>query len=159
QDPEPGRTWVWLDEAKWKSLVPAQPKVGDSVAISEALANRIFRLTMLDTIYCFSWPWPGGALRSKDLTLRVAEVGPGSLTMRLEGALLFEEPARTFDVSLAGTLEYDRKAQAFKRIDITGVGDWTWPKRKANQKQILGVSIELWPHQFASPAYDRFFPG
>jgi hypothetical protein len=159
QDPEPGRTWVWLAEAKWRSLLPAQPKAGDKVAVPDAVANRLLRLTMLDTIYCFSWPWGAGAIRSKDLSLKVATVGPGTLTLVLEGAVLFEEPARTYDVCMAGTLEYDRKAQAWRRFDITAVGDWTWPKRKSNQRQTLGVSIELWPHQFASPAYDRFFPG
>src|SRR5262249_4298644 len=125
KDPEPGRTWVWLDEAKWKSLVPAQPKIGDGVAVPEALATRLLRLTMLDTVYCFSWPWPAAAIRSKDLVIKVTGLSPERVTMTLEGVVHFEEPARTFDVSLSGVLELDRKAQAFKRIDITGLGEWT----------------------------------
>jgi hypothetical protein len=159
QDPEPGRTWVWLDEAQWRSLVPAHPKAGDAVAVPDGVAHRLLRLTMLDTIYCFSWAWGAGALRSQELKLMVVDAGSRSLSMRLEGTVLFEEPKRTYDARITGVLEYDPKEKVFKKIEITAVGDWTWPNRDGKPGQVLGVSIELWPHRFASPAYDRFFPG
>jgi len=159
QDPEPGRTWVWLDEAKWRSLVPAQAKVGDIVAVPETVANRILRLTMMDTIYCFSWPWNPAAMKSKDLKLQVTDVSAAAVSMRLEGSVVFEEPKRTFDAAIVGELVYDVKEKAFKKFDVTAVGDWTWPNREGKPGQIIGVSVELWPHRFASAPYDRFFPG
>ena len=40
------------------------------------------------------------------------------------------------------------------------LGNWTWGyQRQGPQVDLLGVALELWPHEFASPAYDRHFPG
>ena len=64
------------------------------------------------------------------------------------------------DDVISGILVYDRKKEAFTRFDVLALGDWTWGyKRDGPQVDLLGVALELWPHQFASPAYDRHFPG
>jgi hypothetical protein len=50
-DPEPGRVWLWFSEEQWKSIVPRNPQAGLSVAVPDAVADRIIRLTLLNTIY------------------------------------------------------------------------------------------------------------
>ena len=50
-EPEPGRVWLWFSEEQWKSIVPREPKAGLSFAVSDAVADRIIRLTLLNTIY------------------------------------------------------------------------------------------------------------
>lgn len=50
-EPEPGRTWVWLSEVQWRSLVPSDPAPGRSFPVAEEVADRIVRLSMLNTLY------------------------------------------------------------------------------------------------------------
>ena len=50
-DPEPGRVWLWFSEEQWKSIVPREAKAGQSFPLSESVADRIVRLTLLNTIY------------------------------------------------------------------------------------------------------------
>jgi len=50
-DPEPGRVWLWFNEEQWKSIVPREPTAGLRFAVPDAVADRIIRLTLLNTIY------------------------------------------------------------------------------------------------------------
>lgn len=50
-NPEPGRTFTWLSEEQWKSLLPAEPRKGATFRVSEAVADRLTRMTLLNTIY------------------------------------------------------------------------------------------------------------
>jgi len=50
-DPEPGRVWLWFTREQWTSIVPPDAKPGQSFPLSEAVADRIVRLTLLNTIY------------------------------------------------------------------------------------------------------------
>src|SRR5262249_37071041 len=42
------RDHVWLTEAEWKSLVPANPKPGESFALPDAIGERIARFHLID---------------------------------------------------------------------------------------------------------------
>ena len=50
-EPEPGRTFLWFTQEQWKSILPAEPKVGLKYAVPEAVGDRMVRLTLLNTIY------------------------------------------------------------------------------------------------------------
>jgi hypothetical protein len=50
-DPEPGRVWLWFTREQWTSIVPPDAKEGQTFPLSEAVADRIVRLTLLNTIY------------------------------------------------------------------------------------------------------------
>ena len=50
-DPEPGRVFLWFTREQWTSIVPAEPRVGQSVPLPDAVADRMIRLTLLNTIY------------------------------------------------------------------------------------------------------------
>ncbi len=50
-DPEPGRSFLWFTEAQCKAVVPADPQAGRTIPLAEPVADRIVRLTLLNTIY------------------------------------------------------------------------------------------------------------
>jgi len=109
-------------------------------------------------------PWRPEEIRSKELTLTVESVTAEEIRMRLGGsASLLREKAKFpygCEAKLDGVLVYDRKKEAFSRFDVVAVADWTWRyERKGGQQEVLGVALELAPRAFASPAYDRHFPG
>jgi hypothetical protein len=110
-------------------------------------------------------PWRPEEVRSKELNLVVEEVSDAEVRLRLEGAASLKREKGDFpygyEADFMGVLVYDRKKAGFTRFDVLALGDWTWgyERKDAPQKDILGVALELWPREFASPAYDRHFPG
>jgi len=93
----------------------------------------------------------------------VESVTPERVSMRLSGAVSLERTKGNFTYRYApefsGVLEFDRAKGAFRKFDVLAIGEWTWDYRPGTPKEILGVALELWPHAFASPRYDRHFPG
>ncbi len=109
-------------------------------------------------------PWRPEEVRSKELTLTVEAVSAEEIRMRLKGAASLSKEKSKFpygcEAKLSGVLVYHRKKEEFTRFDVVTLGDWTWNyERKGGQKELLGVALELAPRPFASPEYDRHFPG
>ncbi len=107
--------------------------------------------------------WRPEEVRSRKLDLTVEAATEGELRLRLAGAasLVRDKGDWTYryEVGFAGALAYDRKKGEFTRFDVLALGDWTWDYRPGKPQDILGVALELSPRAFASPAYDRHFPG
>lgn len=97
--------------------------------------------------------------------LKVEGISGTELRMWLSGSVRLVREQGDFpyryEAQLLGRLVYDRAKASFQRFDVLAVGDWTWDyeRKDAPQKDILGVALELWPGRFASPDYDRHFPG
>ena len=130
---------VWLTEAEWKSLVPANPRKGDRSPVPAAVREHLFRRHL----HPFSaigdcGGWGPKDLRAGELSLVVEEVSAARVRLRLDG---FARLGKPFDPDLAakeakvergeaygvgyearlyGHLEYDQKAQAFTRFDLVG---------------------------------------
>ena len=54
QDVEPGRTFVWLSREQWTLIVPRESselKPGFNYAVPEAVADRMVRLALLNTVF------------------------------------------------------------------------------------------------------------
>jgi hypothetical protein len=108
--------------------------------------------------------WRPEEIRSRKLTLTVETASPAELRLKLSGKASLKKEGGNFpygyEPEFSGILVYDRKKESFTRFDVLALGDWTWGyKRDGPQVDLLGVALELWPHQFASPGYDRHFPG
>ena len=108
--------------------------------------------------------WRPEEIRSRELTLTVSTVSSTEVRLRLSGQAALKKDkgsfTYTYEPAFSGILVFDRKKEAFTRFDVMALVDWTWGyKRDGPQVDLLGVALELWPHQFASPAYDRHFPG
>ena len=91
-------------------------------------------------------------------------VSPAEVRLRLSGTVSLKKETGNFpyayEPAYSGLLVYDRKKEAFTRFDVLALGDWTWGyKRDGPQVDLLGVALELAPRPFASPDYDRHFPG
>ena len=98
------------------------------------------------------------------MSLAVASVSEKEIRLRLKGAASLERSKAKFkygyEADFSGVLVYDLKKGAFSRFDFLALGEWTWNyERKGPQKDILGVALEILPRPFASPEYDRHFPG
>ena len=168
---EPQRDTLWLTESEAKSLVPSGGQKGASIAVPAAIQNRIFYNHAQ-----LAWPDGGdeGEVRASELKLTVEEVAKGVVKLRLDGHVKrgdFEESKKHFakpltgdagegrdlrgkggiDLRFLGFLEFDTKAQAFKRFDVVAVGDlWGWTSavncgnRKFDRFPI-GIEMELNP--------------
>ena len=150
---EPGRDFLWLTEAEWRSLVPDHPKMGDVVPVPAAVRNRIFRFHLANNATGLAGVWERGDLRSGDLKLTVEEVTPDAVRLRLDGEALLadkadlKEAARAYAPRLFGRLQYDTKQKVFTRFDVVAVGDYDWRGKEDGQvvgrRYPFGVCFEL----------------
>ena len=120
---------LWLTEAEWKSLVPADPKKGDRADVAERIRKRLFCTIGIDYM-----EGSVNALlpRETALTLTVENVTPEAIALRLDGAaklgrefdekLHKEKSSRGSDVRLLGYVTVDRAKNAIKRFDVVGLG-------------------------------------
>jgi hypothetical protein len=145
---EPGRDQVWLSEAEWKALVPANPTKDDRSLLSSSVAGRmIARLT--DWSEANGAHWEPAHVRSQDLTLAVENVTSSTVRLRLEGSvrlahdapkesvryhaalrpLHHEDPKAfaRFDGQVLGYLSYDRDKKVFTRFDVVALGEYVGP--------------------------------
>jgi hypothetical protein len=158
----PGVGWMWIAEEEWKALVPADPKKGDTIAIPRPMRQRMLLFPPWEA----NWMTPD-VIKADTMAVRVEEVTPGEIRMRLHGAvLLVQESSRpldhvykpksqmklpetyhskSLDARVEGTLIYDRKAGKFTRFDVVILGD-TWGAMLGGlmyQRWPIGVTFEL----------------
>ena len=165
---EPQRDLLWLSEAEAKSLVPAGAKKGDSMEIPAAIQRRIFG-------HHAQLAWPDGGdeaeVRASQLKVTVEEASADGVKLRLDGHVRrgdFEEAKKYFttikgdagegrdargrggiDLRWLGFLEFDAKAESFRRFDVLAVGDcwgWTSAVYRGNCKFDrfpIGIAMEL----------------
>ncbi len=122
--------FMWLTEAEWKSLVPANPKKGDQFAVPAPLTKRIFVLH-LDPNRLVGEPDQNAIVRSGELKLTVEDISSSSVRLRLAGSALlrvdFETAQKTGqegeEARLVGFLDYDLQKKSFTRFDIVAIGD------------------------------------
>jgi hypothetical protein len=165
---EAAQDFMWLTESEWKSLVPAQPKVGSHFAVPAGISKRLF-VYQLDPVLTHgeSNGWPKGAkdIRASELNLTVEHVSADRIRLRMDGfALLGEayDPAikplpkvvgRRFGLGyeprILGYLDYDRRQGKFTRFDLVAVGDLYGVQHEGASlyfrpgRQPLGVALEL----------------
>jgi hypothetical protein len=147
------RDHLWLTEAEWKSLVPANPSKGDRLPLPAAVAERILRFHLTDNTRGEPPMWQRDEIRSQEMTLTVEEATPAAVRLRLDGSALLAthedaaKASRGFDVRLLGYIGYDRVKQAIDRFDVVAVGDhWgegTYTRRARPGRMPLGVAFEL----------------
>lgn len=147
--------FMWIPEAEWRALVPADPKPGERGAVPASFALRLFRFH-LDPARGFT----EGAnfTRSKPeagrLSLTVAEVAPDRLRLTLEGAAELRQSGRDepagYTPAILGHLDYDRARKVFTRFDLLALGKASGLPTDANGKVAfragaypVGIAFEL----------------
>jgi len=159
------RDSLWLTEAEWKSLVPADPRKGDQHAAPQAIRDRIFRFYLNNRFQGGpgdSLPWRREEIRAGQLDLTVEAVSADVLHLALRGSALIASDAVVAksqcgcDAALFGYLDYDRRQQRFTRFDVAALADCWWFKHPGWTGQfahlndrvgriVIGVAFELAP--------------
>lgn len=167
---------MWLTEAEWKSLIPAEPRQGDQFPLPAGITNRVIRWHLNPlSVYGETNALEPKAVRAGELTLTVDAVNTSSIRLRLEGfAKLGKEPPVTvaqgkcacidqwgYEPRLFGFIEYDRVTKVITRFDVVSMGDHFGRLGIADSAarvglQPLGISFELVTGN--APA-DRIPPG
>ncbi len=120
---------LWLSEAEWKSLIPAEPKVGDRAEVAPAIQKRFYSTIGIDYMEGSVNALPA---RQTTMKLTVREVDDRALVLRLDGdaelgkerddALRAEPSSRGCAVRVVGEVRYDRRKQVIGRFDVAGIG-------------------------------------
>lgn len=144
---------MWLTEAEWKSLVPANAKKGDRFDVPAPIKMRLIRYHLINGTFGLAGKWYPGEVLKGELTLTVEEVYP-VLRLRLRGSALMAsnkdlaKAQRGYDTKLSGILEYDPAKKGFTRFDLVSVGDWWGGDNEGNRfarpgRVPLGIAFEL----------------
>jgi hypothetical protein len=164
---EPNTEYMWLTKEEWKSLVPADPVRGGKLEPPAAIAMRMARFHLNPRRAMTS---EDGILRKETvkaarMTLAVEEVSADRIRMVLDGFIHYGTEFNAAEATtpngplmfgyatpLRGILDYDRKKNAFTRIDIAAPGEvWgRWGDANGNSlfaerpgKTPFGFAFEL----------------
>jgi hypothetical protein len=149
---------LWLAEAEWKSLIPADPKKGDRADVDPRIQKRLFCTICIDYM-----EGSVNALlaRETSLTLTVETATPEEISMRLDGTAKLgkeleekarkEKNTRGSDVRVLGYVTVDRAKNAITRFDIVGLGLAWGNKMEYLHREIrldafpwmYGIAVEL----------------
>jgi hypothetical protein len=156
----------WLTKEEWQSLIPAVDlRPGRTLPVPDAIAERWLQFHLTDNTRGEPPMWQREEIRSRKLTLTVADISDRQLMLTLEGVALLstdadtEKASRGYDAKLTGQLAYDRVAKKFTRFDLVVLGDhWgrgTFTGGARPGRTPLGVAFEL---ADGSQAADRVPP-
>jgi hypothetical protein len=131
---------MWLTEAEWQSLLPANPGKGQQSSVPEAITKRIFcgYLVAMASGTGPSWGWE--SMQPRELTITVEEATPALVRLRLDGSMkaaetidvhvghkdgqrVFEKHTFAIDARLLGYVHYDVAAKVITRFDVVALGD------------------------------------
>jgi len=131
---------MWIKEAEWQSLMPANPKKGDVVTMPAGIIDRFLRWH-LNPLRFYGRYGPDALdrkdIRAGHLTLIVDSVAADRVRLRLDGfgklgavppTAVVEGKVASFDQwgfepRVLGFLEYDPQKQNFTRFDIVALGE------------------------------------
>lgn len=141
---------LWLTETERKSLIPANPKLGDTSEVAPSIQKRFYSTIGIDYMEGSVSALP---TRKSTMSLTMDKLDEETLVLRLEGhahlgtAFEPESKKRGCELRLLGTIHYDRKKQAITRFDVVGVGR-AWGSR-SNEIRLdqypwmYGIACEL----------------
>jgi hypothetical protein len=178
--PHGQRSSLWLTADECRSLIPQDPKVGETHKVSSRLAKRIWIYGLWPhTLWVVEQTWKPNAVREGELALTVREVSEQSIRLRVHGSVLLAAEGtliryptgkviknleNRYDARLEGELVYDRGEKKIVRWNMTGLGDYTgcwfsgnhgWKEAVADAPLQLGFAFELDRSDYEVPAQRR----
>jgi hypothetical protein len=167
---------LWLTEAEWKSLLPAEPKKGHKFAVPAGITDRFIRWHLNPlSVYGETTALGPKSVRGGELTLTVDAVSKSSVRLRLDGSARLGKEAPMdvaqgkcacidqwgYEPRVLGFIEYDDIKKVITRFDVVAMGDHFGRLGIADSAtrvglQPLGISCELVTGN--APA-DRIPPG
>jgi hypothetical protein len=147
------RDHMWLTKTEWETLMPKEPRKGDSLPLPKAIARRMILFHLVDDTRGEVSAWTEKQLRQHEMSLTVEDVSDRRIRLRLNGNALLAtnddtlRADRGYDARLLGYIEYDRAKKTIVRFDVVALGDhWgeTALTRGARAgRQPLGIVFEL----------------
>jgi len=156
---EAARDHLWLTESEWRSLIPANPEIGDQITLPVPIASRILRFHLVDNTRGEPPFWQPNEIQSCELKLTVKENNAAGIMLHLDGSVLLSTngdsaDARGYDATLMGRIHYSKSKQAIDRFDLVAIGDhWgegTFTRNARPGRTPLGIAFEMVSNQ--SPA-------
>jgi hypothetical protein len=139
--PHGQRSSLWLTADECNSLIPDQPEIGQTQKVPTKLAKRIWLYGLVpQTLWVVEETWKPNSVRDGELNVKVEEITPQSVHLRIHGSVLLtgpgvlhEWPERKFiknienryDARLEGVIEYNRATQKITRFDMTALGEFS----------------------------------
>jgi hypothetical protein len=168
--PHGQRSSLWLKEEEWKSLIPQDPRQGQTHEVPAKLAQRIWLYGLVpQTLWVVEEAWKADSVREGRLRVTVEEVTPKVVRLRLHGSVLLSGPGvlhtwpdrkfiknieNRYDARLEGVLHFDRVTNKVTRFDLAGLGDFTgrwfagnkgWKLATPEAPLPLGFAFEIDP--------------
>jgi hypothetical protein len=148
---EPGRDFVWLTEAEWRSLIPAEPQPGARQEVAAPIQDRLIRRYLIDLVHVGG---NGGPRRpeqvlAQDLSVTVEQASPQRVRLRLQGSARLssdEGPAKgkpkIDDFRLTGRVEYDVTRKVISRFDLLAFSQTGHFDEIHNRVRPMGIFFE-----------------
>ncbi len=147
------RDFVWLKEAEWRSLVPANPAKGAVLPLPEALVLRLCRYHLSNctcTSVCGNYVWKPGEVVERDFRFVVEDVSDTAVRLRFSGHARMEAGKGRAEFRLGGVWSYDRVKRAFDRIEFVATGPFDnrlnpdyYSTMMGEETTVLGIAFEL----------------
>jgi len=156
------RSSLWLTEEECASLVPQDPREGQTHRVAPKLAKRIWLYGLVpQTLWVVEGGWKPDSVREGDLSVTVEEVAAQTIRMRIHGPVVlvgmsghkgFEGVEKRYDARLEGAIAYDRARKKIARWDMAALGDYTgewfagnerWKAATREAPMPLGFAFEL----------------
>lgn len=178
--PQGQRSSLWLTAEECKSLIPADPQKGQTVAVPTKLAKRIWLYGLVpQTLWVVEESWKANSVRDGDLKVTVEDVSPQTVRLRMHGSVLLSGPGvlhewpthkfiknveNRYDARLEGVVVVDRAQQKIVRFDLTALGDFTgrwfagekgWKEATPAAPLALGFAFEVDPTAYDLPPERR----
>ena len=117
---EPNRDFVWLQEAEWKSLMPADVAKGRTFLVPEAVRDRICYWHIAGGYHCLPGYYSKEHFQSKEMNLTVESATKENVTLRLTGSAVVKKGT---SYRFHGVLKYSVRTNSFSRFDVIALAD------------------------------------
>lgn len=178
--PHGQRSSLWLTREECESLIPPDPRPGQTLDVPAKLAKRIWLYGLVpQTLWVVEESWKPNSVQAGELKLTVEEVSGRAVRMRVHGSVLLSGPGvlhtwpdrkfiktveNRYDARLEGVIEVDRERRRVVRWDMAALGDYTgrwfagnkgWHEATAAAPLPLGFAFEIDPTAYELPPERR----
>ena len=134
---------LWLTEAEWRSLIPADAQPGTAREVAAPIRERFFSTIGIDYMEGSVNSLP---VRSSIMSLTVTEHDARGVTLRLDGYGHMGEPfseqtrdnphSRGCEIRVRGRGHYDAESRKIDRFDVAGSGQAWGNKMEYTEREI-----------------------
>ena len=146
---------LWLTEAEWKSLIPADAKPGTVSEVAAPIQDRFFSTIGIDYMEGSVNSLP---VRSATMTLTVTESDARGVTLRLDGYGHMGKPftehdrtkpnSRGCEIRVLGWVHYDAGTRKIDRFDVAGSGQ-AWGHKMEYTRREIRIADYPWTYGIA----------